>query len=251
MTNEELAARIKQGETTLILELWTQCERFVRFMANKLICRIPPSAGVEFDDLVNSGFIALVSAINYYDPSVGALFTTVLGMTLKSAFAEASGLRTKRQRLDPLRQLSTLSLDAPLKSDDAESGVLGDVIPDARDDYEAVNEQLYNEHLRLILETALSQLPRELAMAVREHYLLEKTVRTGQQESRLRDEGLRRLRAPGLRQPLDEYRQEMAAACYCRVGVERFKCTLTSSVEVAAQRRDKIKVHAPISADKA
>lgn len=97
MTNEELVALIQAGERDRLPELWDQVERFVASRANRLLIAMGPDkaalAGVEFGDLYNSGYFALVDAAERYDPAAGAKFITFFSMRLKSYFSETTGFR--------------------------------------------------------------------------------------------------------------------------------------------------------------
>ena len=67
MTNEELAVMIQNGRTEAILPLWEQVERFVAKQANKWE-QAWTTRRVEFEDLYQSGFIAMMKAAQTYDP---------------------------------------------------------------------------------------------------------------------------------------------------------------------------------------
>ena len=62
MSNEELAAAIKAGNTDLYSDLWNQVQRFVVWKARQRYVLTNGVGGVEVEDLVQSGFLALVSA---------------------------------------------------------------------------------------------------------------------------------------------------------------------------------------------
>ena len=73
MTNEELVMLIQSGERDRLIELWQQIRRMalkeaVRWAAYR-------SNGVELDDLEQAGFIALMRAVDGFDPAAGALFS--------------------------------------------------------------------------------------------------------------------------------------------------------------------------------
>ena len=120
MTNEELVALIQAGERDRLPELWDQVERFVARQANRLLITMGDRAaahGLEFNDLYNSGYVALVAAADSYGPEAGALFITWFAMHLKTAFAETGGWRTSKR--DPLTK--STSLDAPINVGDEEA----------------------------------------------------------------------------------------------------------------------------------
>ena len=96
MSNEELVALIQGGERDKLSELWTQVERFVAKKARHRMMASNGFGGVEFDDLYNSGYIALVAAVESFD-AAGGSFIGWLALHLKTAFAKAGGYRSRKQ----------------------------------------------------------------------------------------------------------------------------------------------------------
>ena len=127
------------------------------------------SYALEFDDLYNSGYIALVAATDSYGPEAGALFITWFAMHLKTAFAEAGGWRTRRQKQDPLN--NSTSMDKPIGEED-DGGTLGDFIPDpsAVQAFQDVEERLYLEQLHAALERAMGTLEADEEAFIRARY---------------------------------------------------------------------------------
>ena len=181
MTNEELVALIQAGERDRLPELWDQVERFVASRANRLLIAMGPDkaalAGVEFGDLYNSGYFALVDAAERYDPAAGAKFITFFSMRLKSYFSETTGFRLARQRKDPLNNAK--SLDARLKENDEDSGAFGDFIPDpkAAQALQAVEDTIQRDYTRQAVRQALEQLPTEERLAIKAYYYEGLTVK--------------------------------------------------------------------------
>lgn len=125
MTNEELAAAVQAGRAGYG-ELWEQVSRFVRQQAHKyytLHAGTCLHAGVEPDDLIQCGFLALRDAVQAFEPERGYTLLAYMKYPLQNRFREACGIRTSKR--DPL--LSCASLDAPA----GEEGVttLGDLQP--------------------------------------------------------------------------------------------------------------------------
>ena len=181
MTNEELVALIQAGERDRLPELWEQVERFVALQANRLLHAMGPDraalAGVEFGDLYNSGYFALVDAAERYDPEAGAKFITFFAMRLKSYFSDTTGFRLARQRKDPLN--SSKSLDARLKEGDEDSGAFGDFIPDpkAAQTLQDVEDGIQRDYTRQAVRQALEQLPTEERLAIKAYYYEGQTVK--------------------------------------------------------------------------
>ena len=59
-----------------------------------------------------AGFIAMLRAVDSYDPSRGTKFSTYLFHRLRAELSAATGYNSKRSWFDPLQ--SAVSLDAPL-----------------------------------------------------------------------------------------------------------------------------------------
>ncbi len=116
MKNEELVARIRAGYRGELGVLWAQVERFVAQQARRRLVLSGGLGGVEFEDLYNAGYLALVSAVDTFDPDAGRSFVSWLALALKTAFAEAGGYRSRKQSLDPLHRAG--SLDVPAGEDE-------------------------------------------------------------------------------------------------------------------------------------
>ena len=93
MSSEELVVKIQAGAVELMGQLWEQVERLVKWKAKRIMTVLEgcPGRGVEFEDLYQSGYLAMVAAVNTYDPAAGGAFSTWLMYHLKTAFAEATG----------------------------------------------------------------------------------------------------------------------------------------------------------------
>ncbi len=86
-------------------ELITRYVPLIRKVANQLAMRLPPS--VEYDDLVSSGVLGLISAIDRYDPTKGTNFKSYAEIRIRGAILdELRSLdwvpRSVRQRVSKL-----------------------------------------------------------------------------------------------------------------------------------------------------
>lgn len=143
---------------------------------------------IEFDDLYNSGFLALCAAVEHYKPETGEFVPWFL-LHLKNFFAEATGYRTKRGRLDPLR--NAVSLSTPIW-DEEDGATLGDVTADPTATVEKVEDAIYLEQLRAALHDAMDCLPENLRDVLECRYWENLPVqkiaeRRGTSESRVSD----------------------------------------------------------------
>lgn len=239
MSNEEMARRIQEGETELLPTLWEQVHRFIYREARRRYCATSRMRGVEIDDLIQSGYIALVEAVAHFKPDVEYTFLTYLGRTLKTAFAETCGYKTSK--CDPLNAAD--SLDAPL-TDDTDT-TKGDMLADPVDQYEDAERRIWLEQLQKAMGKAMDKLPPEWRDVLRRYYwqgqtLEEISAATGIHRNNVnnrRNKGLRQLRRNISRYGLDQFVEDRTPY-YARVGVESFNATHTSAVELAAIRRE-------------
>ena len=163
MTNEELVALIQAGERDRVMDLWHQVKRLVMKKAYRMY-RIAQWRGVTMDDLMQAGFLAMLSAIQYYDGDCA--FSTVLCNRMKTEFANATGYLTKTAREDPFWEATTL--DAPVSDEDPEGATLGDFITDP----EAMQALPDSEQgqLRDALEREMARLTEEQQTVIRLQY---------------------------------------------------------------------------------
>ena len=169
-SNEELVQRHRSGDQAALWALWEQNQGFTRRQARRVL-RSRQSLGrfdTELDDLLQSAWFALERSAEDYDPDSGCKFLTYYDKRLKTAFAEATGTRTERQKRDPLHTAD--SIDRPLGDSDAEGVTLGDMAADPVDQYEEAEERLYQEWLRDLISAQLDKLPPEQARTIRLRY---------------------------------------------------------------------------------
>jgi RNA polymerase sigma factor (sigma-70 family) len=157
-----------------------------------------PGRGVEFEDLYQTGYLAMVAAVDTYDPAAGGVFSTWLMYHLKNAFAEATGYRTKRDHRDPLN--NSISLDTPL-SDEAGSDDLMEVVadPSGENGLISAEDALYRAQLHDAMEKALSAIPEQYADALRLRYFDGLTLEGAGEVRGVSGERIRGLENKGIR----------------------------------------------------
>lgn len=205
MSNEELVAEIQAGAVELMGQLWEQVAGLIKWKAKRIMTVLEgcPGRGVEFEDLCQSGYLAMVAAVDTYDPAAGGTFSTWLMYHLKTAFAEATGYRTQKGRQEPLNNY--LSLDTPL-TDDADSDDLMDVIADPAGLQwrESLEESMWRKQLQEAVGSALSTVPEQYREILRLRYWEDMTLEDvgdlrGISKERVRqmeNKGIRILRQP-------------------------------------------------------
>lgn len=200
LSNEELAALVQAGDRDKLLELWEQVERFAYGRAIRWERALGSRAGVTIEDLMQAAFLALLDALERWDPTRGAAFTTYFWTSLKGAFSVVCGTRTARMRKDPL--YSAVSLDMPADPSNPDVGTLGDLQPDpaAEAEIEAVEERDRLKKLHEALERALDALPPDRADAVRGRLYRGQKV-----DQRAYTAAIRSLRHPNISRKLRQF----------------------------------------------
>lgn len=172
MSNEELVKKIQAGATDRMGELWEQVAGLVTWKARYIMTALDlrgSSCGVELEDLIQSGYLALAKAVETYTQTAGA-FSTWLVYHLKNAFAETTGYRTKSGQNEPLN--NSFSLDKTV-DDESDGTSFGEFVPDpkAAATMLGIEEKLWQQQLHEALETALAALPEQSAEVLRlRHY---------------------------------------------------------------------------------
>lgn len=146
MSNEDLVAEIQAGAIGRMSELWEQIDGLVKHQAKKVMSALElrgSPCGIEFEDLYQTGYLALAEAVTTYTPE-GMSFSSWLVNYLKSAFAAATGYRTTSGRNEPLN--NALSLDMPT-SEETDGLTLGDCVEDqkAADEIAGTVEELWKK----------------------------------------------------------------------------------------------------------
>lgn len=241
MTNEELAERIRAGESELSETLWRQVEAFVTDMARRRLRLTGGAGGVELEDLVQSGYIAMTEALEDYRPELGYAFLTYLGRRLRNAFNAASGCRSSRR--DPLN--GALSLEA-LREEDGE---LSPSLPaDPGDAIARAEQRIWLGQLRETEERALAALPESQSELLQRRYFQGLSLRELGLERGICPEAVRQrerralaaLRRGAKSSGLEQFVEERTPY-YARVGPSAFNTAHTSAVELAVLRRETLR----------
>lgn len=173
MDVDELAIKAKGREEWALLQLWEAVRRFTHEQAYKYIQRGDNAARLELDDLLQAGFLAMVSAVEYFEPGTGSNFLTVYKWFLRSAFAEAGGHRSKKR--DPLLYAESLDLPAWAEDPDSESG--GNLIEDPAGEYAFLYVEYadFLTYCRWLLLAAMRSLTPDQSRRIYNHYFRGET----------------------------------------------------------------------------
>lgn len=133
MTADEIAAAVKAGHADVV-DLWEAVQQFAAQRSSKWLKL--GRGGVTFDDLQQEAFIAMLQALEGWDPDAGA-FLTWYGIWIKKAFTVACSLRSAKGQRSPLEM--AVSLDAPV-SENPDGETLVDFLPDTAPSVEELVE---------------------------------------------------------------------------------------------------------------
>ena len=133
MTDVSLLAVQAKDNPARMAALWDAVGRLIALWAYKYMTE-GGNAGTrlyEADDLIQAGYVALVDAVDAYDPDKGEL-TTILRYHVLNRFSEVSGTRGTKRR----PEVYAASLDMPLfdGSDTTRADLLTDTTADFADD---------------------------------------------------------------------------------------------------------------------
>ena len=238
MSNEELVLQVQSGNEDAVLQLWQQVRGFVFKRANS--CH--KTTGYELDDLMQSGFIALLIAASTFDPERGASFIHYLSFHLHNEFNMANGLGIKFN--DPLER--AISLNNPLY-DDPNGSTLEDVQADPGDQYSDLIDKIFLEELQAAVNKAVEALPDEQKEVLHSRFWENLTIAETSREldrpegevRKLQIKALRKLSQQAQKYGLREFIEERTPY-YLKVGADEFLRTHESATEKIVFYRDNL-----------
>ena len=172
MTNEELAAAIKSGQNDLMEQLWDQCYFYIKKQAERWAYAWKNRIDFDAEDLIQSGYIALVEAVNGFEPE-GSSFIVYLRMHLFTEFQKVVGVRTsKRDALD-----NAISIETPVQgqNDGDREQTIADTIKAEETGFEAAEDAIFRDQLASVVHEAVESLPERQCIVIDCHYLQGKS----------------------------------------------------------------------------
>lgn len=188
MTNEELVSRIQQGEQVeeLTEQLIVNTLPFALWIARKYAPLAERNRGFDMEDLRQSAVVGLLTAIPYWKEERGTKFLTVAGWFCHREILSMVG---SRNRLENSRDIPPMSTPIPGK-DGRETELIDTLADETAIDPAALAEE--GECARMLAE-ALQELPEEMAEAVRQRWLGEKTAPMDAESRKQLQKGMRLL----------------------------------------------------------
>lgn len=232
-TNEALAARAKAGDKEAAAQLWQQNRGLLGTWGRRLYAAYRERAtasGVTLEDVEQISFPAVAAAACGYDTAQGTQFTTYLAYHFRREFFALVGLRTERQKQEPLCR--ACSLDAPIDAEDAEGATRAELVPDAgaAARMENAEDKIWTEQLHAALEDSLQAIDPRLASVLRQRYFSGMThtqlaAVMGVSKQRIQSQEQAGLRAMRHRNScrLAQFRAEIVSRAYRHTGFSAWK----------------------------
>lgn len=212
--------------------LWNAVRRLIGLWASKYAQHIALNGNSEFDvdDLIQSGYLALVEAVDGYDPEneAGAEFTTYLRFAVRRQFAKVTGHYTTKKRPEQ----DAVSIDAPLPGQEGLT-LLG-TLPDPAAEFEEKviqREAARQDCAALMVE--IEKLPEEQRRALMLTSWDDLTVKAAAEVMGVPPSQVRRDSQKAAHTVRNTKTGRRMEKDYCAhfVSLKRYKTTLTSEVE--------------------
>ena len=247
MTNEEIAGRIQRGETDLLPQLWEQVHPLICWHANRFYIQHQErciASGVTADDIIQTGYFAVLDAVQAYDPAPGYKFNTYLRYPLKNRFKAATGGR-ENNKIDSLNRCTSLDSTIAGDSDITGADILTD--PSAERDFEDIIECIHADQMHTALEECMQRIPAEQAKTLRARYYENQTLTELAAAKSASHQAIRQQEVNGLRNMrrgvnytrLKEYREHILSSTHRYTGYKSFRSLGHSSVEWTVEKLSK------------
>lgn len=198
-TNEELALRVKAGDSEAVAALWEQTKKLAYQFANRFYIRSMAScasAGVTLEDVKQEGFLVVLDAARAFDEAKEFKFTSYISFHAKNRFNALIGIRggAGKKLLNCADSLDDLIPGT-------EDVTIADSIPDenAAQAFEDAEQEMYRWQLHGAMEQALGTLDEQQEETIRSRYYQGMTFEAIAQQEGLSREQVRQLVAKGLR----------------------------------------------------
>ena len=235
-SNEELVMKIRNGENPEknLEELFKQN----RGMISRLAFQI--GGGRELEDLCQEGYLAIMKAVEKWEPEGGASFATYAFQWIRNMMQRY--IRYNALVVVPEYRKGDVFTLRSFEEEIGDGISIGDMIPDAVNGIEDAQERMEREELASVLWDIVGELDPNESQVVKMRFRDELTFKEcgealGVPAERVRmTEGraLRKMRGYHVRRRLAPYVTENAYSISLQTGLSTFKRTGTSATEKAA-----------------
>lgn len=281
MSNEELVERIKQGENSLMSDLYMNCRRFII----AIIKHIGIEQAEDCEDAMQDAYFGLYEAVKGFDESKGYKFLTYAKYHIQTAiqrgklkssdlpeYVYSQRRQILRKRLELMQSLGRyptqaelalkmnmnvktvnyiLNVAKPIKSiyedvKGVDNLTVGDTIPDNRIDFE---NTIAAADERACVRAVVEELPEAEKEIIKLSYfeglpysvIAQQINKSVERVRQLKQRGLRQLRHPRMSKRLLDEDIDRRTWFYSHRGVSKFNTTWTSSTEQTVLQREYLK----------
>lgn len=281
MSNEELVERIKQGENSLMSDLYMNCRRFII----AIIKHIGIEQAEDCEDAMQDAYFGLYEAVKGFDESKGYKFLTYAKYHIQTAiqrgklkssdlpeYVYSQRRQILRKRLELMQSLGRyptqaelalkmnmnvktvnyiLNVAKPIKSiyedvKGVDNLTVGDTIPDNRIDFE---NTIAAADERACVRAVVEELPEAEKEIIKLSYfeglpysvIAQQINKSVERVRQLKQRGLRQLRHPRMSKRLLDEDIDRRTLSYSHRGVSKFNTTWTSSTEQTVLQREYLK----------
>ena len=278
MSNEELVERIKQGENSLMSDLYMNCRRFII----AIIKRIGIEQAEDCEDAMQDAYFGLYEAVKGFDESKGYKFLTYAKYHIQTAIQRGKLkfsdlpeyvysqrrqiLRKRSELMQSLGRYPTqaelalkmnmdvktvnyiLNVAKPIKSiyesvEGTDELIVSDTIPDNRIDFE---NEIATADERACVRAVVEELPEVEKEVIKLSYfeglpysvIAQQIDKSVERVRQLKQRGLRQLRHPRISKRLLDEDIDRRTLFYSHRGVSTFNTTWTSSTEQTVLQRE-------------
>ena len=281
MSNEELVERIKQGENSLMSDLYMNCRRFII----AIIKHIGIEQAEDCEDAMQDAYFGLYEAVKGFDESKGYKFLTYAKYHIQTAIQRGKLkfsdlpeyvysqrrqiLRKRSELMQSLGRYPTqaelalkmnmdvktvnyiLNVAKPIKSiyesvEGTDELIVSYTIPDNRIDFE---NEIVTADERACVRAVVEELPEAEKEVIKLSYfeglpysvIAQQIDKSVERVRQLKQRGLRQLRHPRISKRLLDEDIDRRTLFYSHRGVSTFNTTWTSSTEQTVLQREYLK----------
>ena len=166
MTNEELAQLIKQGNKRYYATLWEQTSRLIHKLIYKHASKRKLPNDIDFDDILQCGYFAMVNAVTAYSPEKDLKFNTYLEFQVMNAI-QLTIDRGQRKNINTPR-LQEYSYNRTVSNSEGEEVEIIDLMPDKQSP--KIYEDAELTDLQERVWQAVAELPEKLKEIITGYY---------------------------------------------------------------------------------
>ena len=166
MTNEELVKLIKQGNKRYYATLWEQTSRLIHKLIYKHASKRKLPNDIDFDDILQCGYFAMVNAVTAYSPEKDLKFNTYLEFQVMNAI-QLTIDRGQRKGMNTPR-LQEYSYNRTVSNSEGEEVEIIDLMPDKQSP--KIYEGAELTDLQERIWQAVAELPEKLREIITEYY---------------------------------------------------------------------------------